>query len=232
MKKNASDAVVEIIQKKLQSGEWTVGMKIATETQLMRESGVGRPAVREAIEKLVAMDILAKRQGDGTYVNDFSVRSYFKQLMPGLMLNHYDSIAILEFREVLEPACVRMFIEHFDPEIFASLESYTAVMMEHRHHQCNTAIERSHEADRDYHLAIARGSDNPIIVKVMEIMYEALTNYHFDAQKTIGLRTGADEHAAILKAIEARDSEMAALLMKRHIQRSKHDIKKYLERQT
>ena len=114
MKKSASDQVVEYIQKMITAGEWGPGMKIFTESRLQSETGVSKASVREAVEKLVAMDILTKRQGDGTYINDLSAGSLFQQLMPSFFLNVYDPITILDFREVMEPACVQMFIDHFD----------------------------------------------------------------------------------------------------------------------
>lgn len=58
MKKNASDQVMEYIQSKVQARIWTPGMKISTETQLQKETGFGKAAVREAVEKLVLMGIL------------------------------------------------------------------------------------------------------------------------------------------------------------------------------
>ncbi len=223
MKKGASDQVIEYIQKKISSGEWTQGMKIATEEQLKTTIGVSKASVREAVEKLVAMDILTKRQGDGTYVNHFTTGTMFQQLAPGFFMNTYDPVTVLEFREVIEPACVKMFIEHFDEERYRTLEENLRNMEESQY----TASEIFYQADRNFHLTIALGSENAILIKVMEILNEAMTNYHSMANRTIGAKSGAKEHAAILEAIRIRDVELAALLMKRHIQRSKRDIKEY-----
>ena len=225
MKKSACDQVVEYIQDKIRLGEWTSGGKISTESQLQKDTGFGKATIREAVEKLVAMDILTKRQGDGTYVNDITAGSLFYQLIPGFVLNLYDSITILEFREVIEPACVQMFVNNFNEGIIKQLEDYLKCM---DLHQNNTERDDFYKADRDFHLAIAKGSNNTIMIKIMEILNGAMTGYHYTANKTIGSKTGVEEHTAILKAIQVKDVELASLLMKRHIQRSKKDLLEYI----
>lgn len=223
VKKGASDQVIEFIQKKISSGEWTQGMKIATEEKLKEQTGVSKASVREAVEKLVAMDILTKRQGDGTYVNQLSSGTMFQQLMPGFFANIYDPITILEFREVIEPACARMFIEHYDEERFHRLEEYLQCMKDAQKED----REAFYQADRNFHLTLAIGAGNAILVKIMEILNDAITNYHYIASKTIGAKSGVKEHEGILEAIRLRDKELAELLMKRHIQRSRRDIEAY-----
>ena len=228
MKKNASDQVVDYILQRIHAGEWNPGEKISTEVQLQAETGFGKATVREAVEKLVAMDVLKKRQGDGTYVNDISVGSAFCQMVPGFLFNAHDSITVLDFREVIEPASVRMFIEHFEEKRYELLKQYLELM---RKHQSDTDNSAFYEADRDFHLEIARGTQNSILIKVMEILNGIMTQYHHMANRTIGSKSGVAEHEEILKAIGKRDGELGALLMLRHLQRSKRDMLEYMKNQ-
>lgn len=227
MKKSASDQVVEYIQSRIQAGIWTQGMKISTETQLQQETGFGKATVREAVEKLVAMGILKKRQGDGTYVEEYDAGSLLNQLKPEMMLNQHDIITILEFWEIVEPACVSMFIEHCDEKQLEKLTELLETMREHQLDQNNAVF---YEADRDFHMEIAKGTGNSILIRVMEILNEENTKYHYTANKTIGAKSGVEEHEWVLNAIRKKDAELAGLLMKRHIQRSKRDMQKYLEK--
>lgn len=226
MKKNASDQVVDYILQRIHAGEWNPGEKISTEVQLQAETGFGKATVREAVEKLVAMDVLKKRQGDGTYVNDISVGSTFYQMVPGFLFNAHDSITVLDFREVIEPASVRMFVEHFEEKRYELLMQYLELM---RKHQTDTDSSAFYEADRDFHLEIARGTQNSILIKVMEILNGIMTQYHHMANRTIGSKSGVTEHEEILKAIGKRDGELGALLMLRHLQRSKRDMLEYMK---
>ena len=55
--------------------------------------------------------------------------------------------------------------------------------------------------------------------------------YQQQANQTIGSQSGVLEHRRILEAIREKDGELAGLLMKRHIQRSRRDICRYREEQ-
>ncbi|MDO5408005.1 MAG: FCD domain-containing protein [Eubacteriales bacterium] len=226
MRKSASDQVVEYIQSRIREGIWTRGMKISTETQLQQETGFGKATVREAVEKLVAMGILKKRQGDGTYVEEYDAGSLLNQLKPELILNQHDIITILEFREIVEPACVRMFIDNYNQENVDKLSELLEVMREHQYDRNNAVF---YEADRDFHLTIAQGTGNTILARVMEILNEENTKYHYTASRTIGAKSGVVEHERVLQSIQQKDAELGSLFMKRHIQRSRRDMQKYME---
>lgn len=226
MKKRASDYVVEFIQEKIQSGEWTPGTKISTESQLQRETGFGKASIREAVESLCAMGILSKHQGDGTYVNDFKVENLFERLVPNLMLDKRDISSLLQFRKIMEPACVKLFIENNNTQKKLELEQSLNRMIESQQQNNHAAL---HEADRDFHRIICEGSENAVIVEIMKVLNEVLIRYHYTARNTIGERSGVEEHTAILKAIKSGDVELGCLLMQRHLERTIHDMRAYME---
>ena len=219
-KKNANDQVFNMIQEKLITGEWKPGTKIPGEIKISQELGVSRASVREAMERMVAMGIFTRRRGDGTYVNDVSAAAMFQQLMPDMMLNGYTQAEILDFREMLEPECVRRFIRNKKEEEVERLRDYCRIMEENVSGDGRMFA----DADLNFHLRIVQKCGNPIMIKVMDIIRNILIYYQYSANKLIGPKTGVKEHKWILEAIEAGDEELAALLMKRHIQRSKRDI--------
>lgn len=226
MKKSAGDIVYNFILEQISSGIWHPGTRISTETQLQQSLGVSKTTVRGAVEKLVAMGVLTKRQGDGTYVNSFTPDTLFQPLIPFFLMNAFDAVALLEFREVMEPACVQMFIRNENQNSTQKLSSLLEQMA--------SAVEQKKadlfsKADRDFHFEIALGCGNPVMLKIYEILSGALASYHESAEQTIGAKTGVEEHRAILKAILDQDEELASLLMKRHIQRSKKDIQIYMQ---
>ena len=189
MKKGASEQVIDYIEKKIQNGTWRSGMKIFTEAQLQQETGVSKPSVREAVERLVAMNILTKRQGDGTYINDLNAGALIDQMIPYFLLGPNDAATILEFREVIEPACVEMFIQHYDPEKVVQLEEHLKEM-----EQYQDGGEKFHDADMEFHQVIAEGTGNPIMSRIMTILRTPIRKYHLTASFTIGARSGLTEH--------------------------------------
>jgi DNA-binding GntR family transcriptional regulator len=56
------------IRRRLDSGEWSAGHRIAAELELAREYEVSRMTIRQALAELVKDDLLERRRGSGTYV--------------------------------------------------------------------------------------------------------------------------------------------------------------------
>jgi GntR family transcriptional regulator len=58
------------IRLRIEGGEWPAGERIPAEHELMRQFGVSRATVREALSELVREGLLERRQGFGTLVSD------------------------------------------------------------------------------------------------------------------------------------------------------------------
>lgn len=223
-KKSPSEIVLDLIMKKLKNGDWIPNMKIWTEPELMKAAGVGRSAVREAIEKLVTLGVLVKKQGNGTFVKEPSNTAYFNTLFTDCVFKEFDPISVLEFRIAIEPACVALCIERYDEDIVSELEKYMNTM---KQNYLTDARQDFFEADCYFHFTIAKGSANPLFVKVMEILNQTMSDYHALANRTIGPKTGVAEHQAILEAIKDKDKELAVFLLRRHLERSRHDLEEF-----
>lgn len=62
--------LAEIIKKKINDGEYSLGEKIPTEQKLMEKYKLSRDTVRKAINHLVKEKCLYKLQGSGTFVSE------------------------------------------------------------------------------------------------------------------------------------------------------------------
>ena len=58
----------EIVKKKIESGEWTIGSQIPTEDEICKMFNVSRATVRTAILELVREGYLKRQQGKGTFI--------------------------------------------------------------------------------------------------------------------------------------------------------------------
>ncbi|HYW51919.1 MAG TPA: GntR family transcriptional regulator, partial [Gemmatimonadaceae bacterium] len=61
-----ADATAAQLETRIGGGEWPVGTRLPTESELMAEFGVGRSTVREAVRTLARTGLVQVRQGDGT----------------------------------------------------------------------------------------------------------------------------------------------------------------------
>ena len=216
----ASEKVYQSIVSKILNEDWVPGAKITSENQLSKELGVSRMSVREAMEKLVALNVLHKKKGGGTYVNDLKPSMYLNGLIPMILLNKDNLQDILEFRMIIEVDSARVCAERCDKEHISLMKKYYEEMHQYKDHP-----ESFYKADFNFHMAIAQGTKNSLIIKVNDIMTDLLMFHHKQIHQYLGPHGGLKEHVNIINAIENRDGELASLFMKRHIKRTLDEIR-------
>ncbi|GGC85266.1 GntR family transcriptional regulator [Thalassobacillus devorans] len=72
--------IKDILSKRIQDETWKVGDLIPTEQELIKEFGVSRTTIRQAITALVQEDLLEKRQGRGTIVRPTKLTGSLQRL--------------------------------------------------------------------------------------------------------------------------------------------------------
>ncbi|MCC5910374.1 MAG: FadR family transcriptional regulator [Clostridiaceae bacterium] len=218
-KVHTSEIVYKTIEEKIFNKEWTPGMKIASENQLSQDLGVSRMSVREAVEKMVALNILTKKQGEGTFVNELSASIYLNSLIPMILINKDNLLDVLEFRKVIEVDSAQMCAERCDDETIENLEECFQIMCDNKDQSPKFV-----QADYQFHMEIAKGTKNSLIIKVNSILTDILKFQQKEINKYLGPESGVEEHKKILHAIKERDANLAALFMKRHIERTINEI--------
>ncbi|MBS4538669.1 FadR family transcriptional regulator [Clostridium sp. D2Q-11] len=224
IKKNVSQVVFDTIEGKIISGEWKSGTKITSEPQLAKELQVSRMSVREAIEKLVALGILTKKRGEGTFVNELKPSVYLNSLIPMITLDRDDFLEILEFRLIVEVESIRLFVKKANNQDIIELRKYYDEMVKYKDDPVKFA-----ESDTSFHMKIAEGTKNSLIKKVNSVLKKLLDYHQQGLYENLGPKGGLIEHKKILESIEKRDEELSVLFMKRHIERTINDLYKIRE---
>ncbi|WP_319370004.1 FadR/GntR family transcriptional regulator [uncultured Ilyobacter sp.] len=214
MNKNikTSDVVFNYIEEKILNGEWKPGNKISTELQLVKDLNVSRMSVREAIEKLVALKLLTKKRGDGTYVNEITPGTNLQNLIPLLTMGKKSYMEILQIRTALDVLCIDLFMKNWDLELVKQLEDLHYKIL-------NSTIddEKLLIYDKKFHKIISLGTKNTLLLDLNEILFHTLEFYAKSEYNKINTSKRLEEHGKILDAIKNKDSELAKLYMKRHI---------------
>ncbi|MBY6161791.1 transcriptional regulator NanR [Mameliella alba] len=222
VRQKLSDQVLERLQERIASGVLAPGSQMPSERELMAEFGVGRPAVREAMQRLNDAGLISVSQGGRARINEIAAETAVRSM---------DTVARLlisgspEYLEHLKEARTRFEIGMVETAARKATETDIAALRE------SVAFQRGKlggddaqafiYADIDFHIQIAEISGNPIYVALSEAMLNWLSAYHRHLLRWTGNEeTTLREHQDIIDAIEARDPERAKQAMQRHLERS------------
>jgi len=218
-----SEQVLNKLRSMIIDGELKPGDKVPSERALMERFGVGRPAVREALQSLHMQGLITITHGERSRVNEISASTVFNQSDDVARLLLDASPGNLEHlkqaRRMFELGIVRAAAEKATPE---DIDRLRALLEEQRSHLPPTGEDRAFiEADMRFHTAIAEILGNPIIAAVSGAMLRWLLEYHVSLLHWSGKEdVTMSEHERILAALAENDPEKAATEMTIHLDRS------------
>ncbi|WP_409305079.1 FadR/GntR family transcriptional regulator [Peribacillus sp. SCS-155] len=217
--KKIYEQVAEAIHDMIRTGKLKPGDKLDSVQQLASRFQVGRPSVREALTSLQAMGLLEIRQGEGTYIRQFESEQIAYPVTTAILMNSEDIINLLEVRKILEVGTAYSAAQNRTEADLASMETSLAAMK-----NSNGNGDAGEKADVDFHLAIASGSHNPLLISLMnhvsgmmaETMKETRQLWLFSQQASTDRLY--EEHVSIYRAIKEQNAEKARKIMLKHIE--------------
>ncbi|OZI10324.1 GntR family transcriptional regulator [Bacillaceae bacterium SAS-127] len=228
--KKIYEEVAEALLDSIRSGVLKPGDKLDSVQQLAENFHVGRSAIREALTSLRAMGLIEMRQGEGTYVKDFSPSGIAYPIQNALLMNKEDMFHLMEVRQLLE---VGVAFNAAQKRTEEDLLKIRWALEEMKHHSNPTEL--GDEADLAFHLAIAEATGNPLLLSLMnhvsdlvsESMKEARRICLYSEMTTFDQLN--EEHEAIFQAIEEGNPEKARLEMQNHIHNVENILREYIE---
>ena len=204
-----ADRVFARLQDDIVRGQIPPGSKVS-ETELAARYGVSRGPLREAIRRLDSRKLLEREVHVGTRVASLSFD---------------DLIEIYHVREALEGMAARLAAECMSDD---EVKGLFGVLSQHEQQQDlreDTAYFQR-EGDLDFHYRIIQGSHNATLSQMLiGELYHLVRMYRYQFSSVANRPQKAlNEHRRIVEAIEARDGEMAELLMRRHISSARKNI--------
>jgi GntR family transcriptional regulator, transcriptional repressor for pyruvate dehydrogenase complex len=195
------------------SGAVTVGTRLPPERQLSERLGVGRSAVREALAALEILGIVDVRAGSGTYLRNTASELLPQTLRWGLLIGERNTAELIELRSGLEIYAARLASSRASADSEAELEGSLERMRENV-----GRLDRFVEADRAFHGILAETAANHVLVDTLQVVRSLLRIYEDRAvtdqrEAAVAVR----EHDEILRAVVARDPDMAASAMATHM---------------
>ncbi len=96
VRRKLSDEVFDRLENMITSGELEPGDEMPSERVLMERFGVGRPAIREAMQSLAKMGLVSISHGERAKVLKLTARSIFQQVDPTAKIMLAQSMDTLE----------------------------------------------------------------------------------------------------------------------------------------
>ncbi|GIJ34078.1 GntR family transcriptional regulator [Micromonospora sediminimaris] len=184
-------------------GEWPVGGRIPTEPQLVETLGVGRNTVREAVRALAHAGVLECRQGSGTYVLSTD------ELAPVVARRLTDDrmTEVIEVRRAFEVEAARLAARRRTPEDLAALDdALTAREAAWRGGRVAEFV----AADAALHTAVVAAAHNTMLAELYASIGTAMRSTLTQAMGDALTPDRHVDHARLVAAIRAGDSELAA----------------------
>lgn len=220
IRQKLSDQVFDRLWAMVKSGELSPGDTVPSERALMERFGVGRPAVREALQSMANKGLISISHGERSKVNKLTAGIAFDQVddIAKLLLSSEPSNLenLKQLRNILEVGSIKIAAQNCSAEDIAELRALVETQRS-KLGQDKAFI----AADIAFHVAIARMTGNPLIQTVTQAMLSWLSVYykpvlHWSGRENITLR----EHAAIIDRMETHDVAAAASLLGDHLNRS------------
>jgi len=208
-----TEKIVDRIVSLIASGELKRGDKLPPERVMMKQLGVGRSSLREAIESLSLMGVLTRHPGSGTHVSVSGEEFLAKPLSWGIPLGRGRLQELIEARRILEEAITALAAEKASEAEIAEIRHYLAEMKAN-HRNRRKVI----KADLSFHIAMAKASHNTVLLGFITQIRNLLRSWIDKALLVPGVYDSTvEEHSEILSAIEAHDVEGARLALRSHL---------------
>ncbi len=178
-----------------------------SETRLSRQLGISRTPVREALQMLAQEGLVQIIPGRAVTVASPTVQ---------------DVMDAIHVRLLLEPEVVRLAAKHITPDQLETLQEAQAGL-----ELAIAANDRAawSRADNVYHETISAACPNQLLGELAMQYRNRVSYLSIDAQGNFERLTACTgEHRQIADAIAAHDSEMAAQIMREHIELFRQSI--------
>lgn len=200
------DQVISQLRTQIDSGEWGIGDRIPTESELAEQLEVGRNTVREAVRALAHAGLLEIRQGAGTFVRASSE-------LGGALRRRLERSRLrenLEVRRALEVEAARLAALRHTEEDLATIDQAMALREEAlTSRDMGTFV----EADFALHKAVVDATHNTLLIElysdIAQAVYASIAHIAYknndSAAEHTSVATEGIDHSQLVEAIRATD---------------------------
>ena len=206
-----SKEVSNQIEKKIRDGVYELNQKLPIEPELMKDYGVGRSTIREAVKYLVQLGYVEVKQGVGTFV---SSRTGNGEIDDKLQKANFDDMS--EIRQLLELKTVEKAAQNRSSEHLLKMKA----KLDAREYYANTGdVEQCFQADIEFHIAVAESCGNELLFELYKILTLQLKKLYVDSFSDTAIFIAKNDlHTKLVEYIEMKDPIKALKVAREIIQ--------------
>ena len=220
-----SDEVAKQIKALISEGKLKPGDRLPPERELIKQFGISRPSLREALNSLVTMGFLEVKQAKRTYVKSVTSGRMQDPLSLLIQTDTQKIHDLIEVRKAMEAWGAYYAAQRASEEDIERLEKILKEMKQ--------AIENDQpwgKEDADFHLAIAQATHNTIQIHLMSTIYdllkESVAKIFTNHVKTKKLY---QQHYRIFCAIKKHSPEKARKSTLEHLDYVESEVKTFTD---
>ena len=214
------EQIVQQIEESIVKGDLKAGDQLPAERELAQRFGVSRTAVREAVKALREKGLVEAYSGRGTFITDGTTQAVRQSLDLMVKIGQPEgSTHLAEVRAILEPEIAALAAVRIQEPELATMREAVAAM-----DRAGQDPEIYIEADLDFHLALAEGAANPLILSLLDSIVGLLREQRLRIFRVPGgPERGQIHHKRILDAVERHDAEKSREAMRSHLSQVRDD---------
>lgn len=226
-----SEQICDILKESITNGTYKSGDKLPTEKELTEIYNVSRLTVRAALQRLNALGMVTSKAGDGTYVNEFNIEDYLKEVSSKVIQpKMLDDVA--DFRRLIDLECIRLSILNATDDDLERLkiacDNNDKKLIDILDYSDEKTMRDFAESDFIVHMTICELSKNSLYVLAYKAAQEIIKEYLYTIVTTRYKRSQAlgtidafisalNVHTSLYEAIKNRNYEKAKKIFYNHV---------------
>ncbi|MBZ5583501.1 MAG: FadR family transcriptional regulator [Acidobacteriia bacterium] len=210
------------LSERIVSGEYPEKSLLPPERSLCEIFGVSRTVVREAVKLLESRGLVSIEHGRGTLVRRPGHEQVSESLRLVLGHDRHSIAQLLEVRTILETGMSALAAERRSPGDLEAMRRWLEVM------RAKPGEPEGYvEADLEFHAAIARAANNPVLTAMLTPLADLLRESRratFSGPRVVRVRTA--QHERIFERIRAGDARGARTEMLAHLEDTRKDLER------
>lgn len=212
-KESRFDYAVNSIEKLVREGGYAPGDKLPSTKDLCEELNISRTIIREALRVVESHGLISIQAGRGTYVKEYEFEGLGNHVGALVETGKIEVQDLIQARHFLEPGIAHIAALRATERDVEKLTEYLKIMADNL--DAGDAFMR---ADQDFHLTLAKATNNPILYMMGKTLVDCLIVFRKTIYEVEGAPAKAvQRHSDILAAVKAHEAQIAYQAMEDHI---------------